>query len=63
MTNTQILFSLKTQWPRVTAEGVEAMKPGYGDFYVYKHKIIDHEFSVEKPLFEVNYTEQLCYLY
>ena len=51
-------FFFKNSVARVTAEGVEAMKPGYGDFYVYKHKIIDHEFSVEKPLFDVNYTEQ-----
>lgn len=49
-------FFFKNAVARVTSSGVEAFKPGWGDYYVYKHKIIDHEFSVEKPLFDVKYS-------
>lgn len=56
------VFFFKNAVVKVTANGIEQYKPGYGDYYVYKHKIIDHEFSTEKPLFEVNYTEQYATL-
>lgn len=55
-------FFFKNAVVKVTSAGVEAFKPGQDDYYVYKHKIIDHEFSIEKPLFEVNYTEQYATL-
>lgn len=56
-------FFFKNTVARVTATGIEAIKPGNSEYYVYKHKIIDHEFSVEKPLFEVNYTEHYATLH
>lgn len=59
--HSDVLF-FKNAVAKVTAEGIEQFKPGYHDFYVYKHKIIDHEFSIEKPLFEINYTKQYATL-
>jgi len=55
-------FFFRNAVVRVTATGIEVLKPGYGDYYVYKHKIIDHDFSIEKPLFEVNYTKSFSTL-
>lgn len=56
------VFFFRNGVAKVTATGVESFKPGWGDFYVYKHKIIDHDFSVDKPIFDVNYTEQYATL-
>ena len=56
------VFFFRNAVAKVTASGIESFKPGWGDFYAYKHKIIDHDFSVEKPLFEVNYTEHYATL-
>lgn len=59
--NSDVIF-FRNAVARVMASGVESFKPGWGDYYVYRHKIIDHDFSVEKPLFEVNYTEHYATL-
>lgn len=55
-------FFFKNAVVKVSSNGVEQFKPGWGSYYVYKHKIIDHEFSIEKPMFEINHTSQYAAL-
>ena len=43
---------------RVSSNEISVIKPGNSEFFVYDHKIIDHEFTPEEPLFQIEYTEE-----
>lgn len=55
-------FFFKNGVVNVTANTLERRKPGDTEFYVYDHKIIDHDFEVGKPLFEMQYSEDYATL-
>lgn len=47
---------------RISKEDIEALKPGSTDFFVYDHKIIDHDFTMMEPLFEIEFSEEYATL-
>ncbi len=55
-------FFFKNAVVRVSSNEIVVNKPGSTEFFVYDHKIIDHDFTVEKPLFEADYTEEYATL-
>lgn len=42
---------------RITAEGIETVKPDQCPYYVLKHKVIQHDLRIIKDLYKVGYSE------
>lgn len=55
-------FFFRNTIARVTAEGVEDIPYGNSDYYIYKEKIIDHDFHAVKPFFQIRKSEALTTL-
>lgn len=47
---------------KVTAKGVEKVRPGDCRYMVYENKIIDHEFNPSTPFFNIDYTDEYATL-
>ena len=43
---------------KVTAAGIETVKPSECPYFVYSDKIIDHDFKAEQPFFSIDYTQE-----
>ncbi len=43
---------------KVTAKGVSIVKPADCQYMVYRDKILDHDFKLEEPFFDIEYSEE-----
>lgn len=47
---------------RITAKGVQIVKPSECQYMVYRDKILDHDFKPTQPFFDIEYTEEYATL-
>lgn len=52
----QYLFFKNITW-KITAEGIEELKPGAFDRYIWEEKVIDHSVEKLEPAFEISFDE------
>lgn len=57
-TATADYFFFRNAIVRVTAAGIETVKPSECPFFVYSDKIIDHDFKAEDPYFKIDHTQE-----
>lgn len=56
------MFFFRNAVVRITASGIEKLKPGSTKNMVYKSKIIDHDIELKDPFFDIEYTDQYASL-